>query len=68
MTTFAQRLRELKKAKGVSFFDIAEDIGIGESTVNGYANDKREPKLSYLIWLADYFGVSLDYLAGRDGP
>lgn len=68
MTTFAQRLRELKKARRVSWPKIAKGTGISEAAIASYAYGKREPRLPYLIWLADYFGVSLDYLAGRDGP
>lgn len=68
MTTFAQRLRELKEAKGVSFSQMAEGTGIGIAVLYRYTAGKTEPRLPYLIWLADYFGGSLDYLTGRDGP
>lgn len=68
MTTFAQRLRELKEAKGVSFSQMAKGTGIGIAVLYRYTAGKTEPSLSYCTWLADYFGVSLDYLAGRDGP
>ncbi len=66
MTTFAQRLRELKKAKGVSYSRMEKETGISIAMLYRYASDRTEPRLPYLIWLADYFGVSLDYLAGRD--
>lgn len=67
MTTFAQRLRELKEAKGVSFSQMAKETGISIAVLYRYMAGKTEPSLSYCTWLADYFGVSLDYLAGRDG-
>lgn len=68
MTTFAQRLRELKKARRVSWPKIAKGTGISMAAIESYVYGGREPRLPYLIWLADYFGVSLDYLTGRDGP
>ena len=68
MTAFAQRLRELKAKNNISFPQISEKTGISISVLFRYASGKTEPRLPYLIWLADYFGVSLDYLAGRDGP
>ncbi len=64
MMTFAQRLRALKKGKGVSYSRMEKETGISIAMLYRYASDRTEPRLSYLIWLADYFGVTTDYLLG----
>lgn len=66
MTTFADRLIDLKIKKRVKWPEVAKKTGICQATIMNYVCGRREPNLSYLIWLADYFYVSLDYLAGRD--
>lgn len=68
MTTFAQRLRGLIDDKGISYRQIASEAGVEPSSICRLVNNLSEPKFITAIRLADYFGVSLDYLAGRDGP
>lgn len=65
---FPQKLKYLRLAINCTQAQMAELIGI---TVRGYRNYElgaREPELSILIKLADYFNVSLDELVGRDFP
>ena len=45
------------------------DINTNQNTISRYETGEREPGISDLIKLADYFGVSLDYLLERtDNP
>lgn len=60
---FHERLRQLKKESGKTQAQIANNLGIKQQTVCCYMNE-REPSYDMLILLADYFGVSLDYLLG----
>lgn len=67
--TFKDRLKELRKNKKVTQKQVGEAIGSSERVIRNYEIGYREPAFSYLIALADYFGVSLDYLVGRsDNP
>ena len=68
MTTFGERLRYLKDRKDVTFRQMAKDTGINVTSLQKYALGTMEPRLSRMEWIADYFGVSLDYLAGRESP
>ncbi|MCI8619061.1 MAG: helix-turn-helix transcriptional regulator [Oscillospiraceae bacterium] len=61
----AERIRLLRENKNISQKKLAEDLLIGQSTMSEYENGIKQPPLSVLIKIADYFGVSLDYLAGR---
>ena len=45
--------------------DVAAAIGIPLRTYQRYEYGEREPQISTLFKLADFYGVSLDYLTGR---
>lgn len=59
------RIRELRKHKDLTMKDLGSQIGVSESTVSLYENDKRQPDQDTLLRIADYFQVSIDYLLGR---
>lgn len=61
----AQRLKELRKEKGITQGDLGEILGFGDSTISQYETGKRTPDQSTLQKLATYFEVSIDYLLGR---
>lgn len=59
------RLKELRKAKGISQLKLALDLNTNQNTISRYENGVREPGIHELIQLADYFNVSVDYLLER---
>lgn len=63
-----KRLKELRREKGATQKDVAAYLQIDQSTYAGYESGKSEPSLDKLSALADYFGVSVDYLLGRTQP
>lgn len=62
---FPDRLKQLRLAKRLNIFDMAELLGTTERNYAGYEEGEMMPKLTVLCALADYFDVSLDYLVGR---
>ena len=69
MSTFPERIIHIRTAKKLLQKDIAASIGVHVRTYQYYEKGQKEPTLSVLISLADYFDVSLDYLVGRsDDP
>lgn len=58
-------LRELRKRKKISMKKLGLILGAAESTVSHWENGMRQPDSETLIKLADYFGVTVDYLLGR---
>lgn len=69
MATFPERIIQIKTEKKLMQKDIAAGIGVHVRTYQYYEKNQKEPTLSVLIALADYFDVSLDYLVGRsDDP
>ena len=65
MSMFANRLISLRKERGLSQEDIGKIINKKRSTVSGYETEGKEPDIETLCLLADYFGVSTDFLMGR---
>lgn len=69
MSTFSERILDLKASKNRKQKDIAAAIGVSVRAYQYYETAQKEPTLSVLIALADYFNVSIDYLVGRsDDP
>ena len=63
------RLREIRKAKGISQLKLALDLNTNQNTISRYETGEREPGICELIKIADYFDVSIDYLLERtDNP
>ena len=59
------RLKELRIAKGMTQNELAKVIGYSSLSYARYEKGEREPDISTLCKLADYFNVSVDYLLGR---
>ena len=60
------RLRNARKSCGYTQKQVAEGIGVTESTYCGYETGKREPDALKISHLAQFLGVSGDYLLGLD--
>ncbi len=66
METFGERIKALRLEKGLGQIALAKSIGVGKSVISLWENDSCEPSLGNLIRLAEFFGVSIDYLAGLE--
>lgn len=65
MVDFSQRLKQLRKDKHLTQAQVAERIGVTASMVSSYETDIRLPSYEVMLRIADIFGVSVDYLLGR---
>lgn len=67
---FANRLRQLRESSGYkSQQELAGALGVAQSTVANWECARREPNYETTVKLADFFGVTVDYLMGRsDDP
>lgn len=64
-----EKLKELRKKKGLSLRELSAKVGIPASTLGSYeqtGTGARNPKKNNLKKLADYFGVTTDYLLGHE--
>ena len=63
---FKDRLKDLRKAKGISQVTLAERLGLSKSTIGAYETGDITPSLDALNLIADYFNVDMDYLLGKE--
>lgn len=63
------RIRELRESAGKSQAEVAELLKISRQHYALYEKGNRTLPIFHFVTLADYYGVTLDYLAGRsDSP
>ena len=60
------RLRELRKNNNMSQDELGKLIGVTKVSVSGYENGTRVPSMDILNKILDIFGISADYLLGRE--
>ncbi len=63
---FGDRLKELRIKNNLSQRELAKKLNISKTAINYWEKGLRTPTLDVVINIADYFGVTLDYLSGRD--
>ena len=63
------RCERLMKERGINAVQLSKETGVSTATISAWRNDIYTPKLDKLIKIADYLGVTVDYLMGRtDNP
>ena len=65
MEIVSNRLRHLRKSLNYSQMKMAKIAGITQSSLHRYETDNGSPPLEVLLWFADHFDVSMDYIFGR---
>jgi len=59
------RIKEEREREGLSQKELAVKIGVKQNTISQYEKNVKRPSYEILVLLANYFGVSTDYLLGR---
>ena len=62
---FGRNLKTLRKERGITQEDMANTINTSRSCISNYESGNREPDNETIRIIADYFGVSIDFLLGR---
>jgi len=65
MQEVAQRLKDLRESVNLSQAKIGKLMGATQASVNRYENGQTSPPLKVLLWYADFFDVSMDYIFAR---
>lgn len=61
----SEQIRALRTVQGITQVELAQVLGVTKQSVSNWENDNILPSIDMLSRLADYFGVSTDYLLGR---
>ena len=59
-----ENIKELRQENNLSQAELAKAIGVSQKAIDFWEKGINEPKASYIIKLAKFFGVSCDYLLG----
>lgn len=59
------RIKNLRLSRDITQSELCSAIDINKITYSGYENCRAEPTMEVLVRIADYYNVSLDYIAGR---
>jgi transcriptional regulator with XRE-family HTH domain len=62
---YYKRLRDLRDDADLSQKQVADLLGINQRAYSNYETGKREIPSRFLILLADYYHVTIDYILGR---
>ena len=66
MSTYSNRIRELRKNKSLSQEQLADKLGVTKQAVSQMERGARKPSVTMLEALCDFFNVSTDYLLGKE--
>ena len=61
-------LKALRESKKITQSQLGEHIGAKKSAISLWESGKRQPDQETLVRLANFFGVTVDYLLGRNDP
>ena len=59
------RLRELRRERGITQLKLGLDLNMSQNTISRYETGTHEAGYAELCRIADYFGVTVDYLLER---
>ena len=65
MVKVAARMKSLRKDRGLTQKQVADFLAINMRTYQYYEADDHRPDIETLMALADFYGVTIDYLVGR---
>ena len=66
MSSFPERLKEIRKINKMTQKQVFNGIGIGERLYQRYEHGQIDPSYKIIVKLADFFQISTDYLLGRE--
>lgn len=64
---FANRIKYLRQSRELNQVQLADKLGVAKQSISNWENDNIMPSVEMLEKIADFFGVSTDYLLGREG-
>lgn len=67
MRTFGDTLKKLRKKKDIRQEDVAKALGVQETTISNWENNRRIPEdHQMLVKIAEFFDCTTDYLLGKE--
>lgn len=68
MAFYTNKLKQLRKERGLTQRQLADEIGLGKSAIGMYESGKRTPEFETLEAICDFFNVNMDVLSDVKSP
>ena len=66
MKNYGAEIKSHREKLGLSQLELSKRTGLSHQNINRWESGKTLPNIDFCVKLADFFGVSLDELIGRD--
>ena len=66
MKNYGEELKYHRQRANLSQKDLAQEINTSQQNISRWEKNEVEPSISFCVALADYYGISLDELIGRE--
>ena len=66
MLNYGEALKYQREIRGLSQSELAQKTGIKQQTISWSETNKGLPNIDFCVQLADFYGITLDELVGRD--
>ena len=66
MKTYGENLKYHRENNNLSQLELAKHTGLSQQAISLWEKDKRVPSIANCEILADFYGISLDELVGRE--
>lgn len=63
---FGEEIKQIRIERGITQAKVSEATGLPQNTISWIESDKGIPNIYQCKLLADYYGISIDELIGRD--
>lgn len=60
------RIKELRVAHSLTQVELAADLNVTKQCISNWENNNIQPSIDMLLKISDFYGVTTDYLLGRD--
>ena len=64
---FYEKIQELRKQRGITQEELAKALYVSRTAISKWESGRGYPNLDSLKAIAKYYGVTIDYLVGREG-
>lgn len=66
MLNYGEALKYQREIKGISQSQLAKETGLKQQMISWWEAGKGLPNIEFCVILADYYGITVDELVGRD--
>ncbi len=66
MNNYGEAIKYQRELAGISILELSKKIGTSHQNISRWERGEVLPSIDFCVKLADFYGISLDELIGRD--